>query len=203
MDIISVTPTKNAASREDMRKLELFVGYFPEKQRKLSILEGKLGYIFKDKGLLIEALTHRSALVEFEAYMRKKNHVYADEFRWNERLEFLGDSILGLTVTTLIWKKSDTFDEGQMSRIRSSTVSEHSLAEIARKIEIGPHIFLGRGETLAKAADRDSLLADVLEAIFGAIYLDGGVEKAMHVIEEHLKEQTLRSEQSALSLIHI
>jgi len=197
METISLSATKNAVSRKGIRAFESFVGYFPEKQSNIDILEGKLGYIFSNKGLLVEALTHRSAVVEFEAFMRKLDHPSDTSIHWNERLEFLGDSVLGLTVTSMIWGLSEKFDEGQMSKMRSSIVSEASLAEIARKIDIGPHIYLGRGETLSKGFDRDSLLADALEALFGAVYLDGGVQKAMALIEQHLKEQTIRSEQKS------
>lgn len=199
MDDLSIATRDNAAFGEHIRRLEAFKGYFPEKQDALTSLECKLGYTFNDKSLLIEALTHRSAAAEFDAYIRKRNSCEASSsptqgLRWNERLEFLGDSVLGLAVTTLIWEQNLGFDEGKMSRLKAAAVSEPALASVARSLALGDHVFLGRGELQADAANRDSLLADALEAIFGAIYMDGGVMHALDTITLHMKPLLIQNE---------
>lgn len=199
MDDISIATRDDAAFGEHIRRLEAFRGYFPEKQDALKSLECKLGYKFKNQDLLIEALTHRSAAAEFDAYIRKRNGrkeslLLSEGLRWNERLEFLGDSVLGLAMTTLIWQQNLGFDEGKMSRLKAAAVSEPALASVARSLGLGQHVFLGRGELQADAANRDSLLADALEAVFGAIYIDGGVNPAIEVITTHMKSMVLQNE---------
>jgi ribonuclease-3 len=114
------------------------------------------GHQFKQAGLLDQALTHRS-------YSRQLN---------NERLEFLGDSILNLIISNHIYKRFSDADEGDLSRIRASLVKEETLAEVARQIDLGNYIHLGGGELKSGGFRRASILADALEALIGAIYLD-------------------------------
>jgi len=132
----------------------------------LSALESAIGYAFKDKSLLEQALTHRS----YSAHH-------------NERLEFLGDSVLGCVVTSMLYHKFIKHDEGDLSRVRASLVKQSALAEIALRLNLPEFIRLGEGELKSGGFRRPSILADALEAILGAIYLDGGFEAAQKVID--------------------
>jgi ribonuclease-3 len=118
-------------------------------------------YRFNDDRLLGEALTHRS----FSS-------------RNNERLEFLGDAVLGMFIAEWLYLNRGSLDEGSLTRMRASLVRRETLAEIAREIELGESLKLGSGELRSGGASRDSILADCLEALIGAVYLDGGFEQA-------------------------
>ena len=133
---------------------------------KLDKFQTILDYQFKQSDLLEQALTHRS-------YSRNKN---------NERLEFLGDSVLNLVISQHIYEREPGANEGDLSRIRSSLVNEEALARVARDIGLGDFIFLGGGELKSGGFRRPSILSDTLEAIVGAIYLDSGFDKARHTI---------------------
>lgn len=159
-----------------------FVKVYPKELTSMEKLEKRLGYIFEDKSLLFEAMTHRSAVVDDELRRSKKGKKFLQDLRWNERIEFLGDSILGLVISTRLWEKPIASDEGKLSKIRAGLVSEKTLAMLALKIELQDCLILGRGEVKSGGRSRNSLLADSLEALFGAIYLDGGVERATQVI---------------------
>jgi ribonuclease-3 len=129
-------------------------------------LEARLGYAFRDKALAETALTHTSWLNEAAAPGR------AD----NERLEFLGDAVLALVVSDLLMRRLPGSAEGDLTRARAALVSEGGLARAAGGIELGRFIFLGRGEERTGGRARPSILADALEALMGAIYLDGGLD---------------------------
>lgn len=129
-------------------------------------LRDALGYECRDAALLEAALTHRSA---------GGPH--------NERLEFLGDAVLNCVVAMLVFREFGAADEGDLSRFRASLVSGETLAVIAAEIELGEQLRLGSGELKSGGFRRKSILADALEALFGAIYLDGGFEAAQRVIE--------------------
>ena len=122
-------------------------------------LEARIGYQFKNKALLKRALTHRSFAAEH-----------------NERLEFLGDSVLNCVIGHALFLRDRHFTEGVLSRVRSNLVCEKALDEIAAQIQIGQFIYLGEGELKTGGADRPSILADACEAVFGAVFLDGGFE---------------------------
>jgi ribonuclease-3 len=124
----------------------------------VEILARKLQHEFKDPALFRQALTHCSA--------GKHN---------NERLEFLGDAVLGLTVSELLYERYPDASEGQLSRIRATLVQQSTLATIARSLRIGEVLVLGAGELKSGGANRDSILADALEALISALYLDGGL----------------------------
>jgi ribonuclease-3 len=124
-----------------------------------------LGYTFRDPALALRALTHRS---------RSADH--------NERLEFLGDSVLNLVISTELFERYRELAEGELTRLRASLVNKPALAALARELELGPHLRLGEGELKSGGFDRDSILADALEALFGAVYRDGGLEPARQVI---------------------
>jgi len=132
------------------------------------LLEEKLGYQFKDKNKLLEALTHPSF-----AHESKRPEVQS-----YERLEFLGDAVLELMISHYIWERFSTLSEGEMTRLRAEVVQKGTLARVGREIDLGPYIRLGRGERMRGGIDRDSNLADCLEAILGAVFLDGGISVA-------------------------
>lgn len=133
-------------------------------------IEGRLGYEFSEPGLLRLALTHRSVSAE-------------DPARYdNERLEFLGDAVLQLVVTDLLYEGYPHLAEGQMAKVRAAVVSRGALAEIARALQVGEHVELATSEEATGGRDKDSILSDAVEAIIGAIYLDGGIEPARSMI---------------------
>lgn len=138
----------------------------------------KLGYKFKNDKLLELALTHRSL-------SRKPSEN-------NERLEFLGDAVLQLTVSTYLYHKFPKMAEGELAKIRSLLVRESTLAQVARELGLNHFLMVGEGEKRSHAQERDSLLCDVLEAVYGAIYLDGGFQAAQEVILSHLPEWDVR-----------
>ena len=127
-------------------------------------LESRLGYEFQNKELLFLALTHSSYANE-----NKKRGIVC-----NERLEFLGDAVLGVTAAEWLYRGFPELPEGKMSRIRAELVCEQSLAGVARELELGTFLRLGHGEETNGGRDRDSILADAVEAIIAAVYLDGG-----------------------------
>ncbi len=130
-------------------------------------LQDRIGYRFKEPDLIVRAMTHRS--------FRNEN----PGVPWdNERLEFLGDAVLSVVVATLLWREYPDEDEGSMTRARASLVSEETLARCARRLDLGHYLLLGRGEDSTGGRDRDSVLADALEAVVGAIFVDGGNEAA-------------------------
>ena len=135
-------------------------------------LEEKLQYRFRDPSLLQTALTHSS-------YTNEHPHEQAACY---ERLEFLGDAVLGLTAAELLYAWSPELPEGRMTRIRAELVCEESLCSTARSLDIGRWMRLGKGEELSHGRERPSILADMVEALIAAIYLDGGSEAATDFI---------------------
>jgi ribonuclease-3 len=133
--------------------------------RQYPELEKHLGHTFHDAALLTRALTHRSR--------------GADN---NERLEFLGDSILNVIVSAHLYERYPQLDEGALTRLRASLVNKPSLASLARELELGRFLLLGEGELKSGGYDRDSILADTLEAVFGAVYLDASLETTRRVV---------------------
>lgn len=152
--------------------------------RQIVELQGKLGYNFKNQELLNAALTHSS-----HANENKKNGILS-----NERLEFLGDSVLGMTVATLIFKSRPMMPEGQMTKLRAELVCEKSLAALAVTFGLGECLLLGRGEEKGGGRERPSILADAVEAVLAAIYLDGGFRPVARLIKVHLAPKLERLE---------
>ena len=142
-------------------------------------LQAKLSYSFKDHKLLKAALTHSSYANE-----NKRNGTVS-----NERLEFLGDSVLGMMVAEQIYIHKPDMPEGNMTRLRAELVCEKSLSGIAQKLGLGQYLLLGRGEEKGGGRERPSILADAVEAIIAAIYLDGGYAPVARMINEHFEEQ--------------
>ena len=130
-----------------------------------SWLQKTLGYQFNDFRLLQQALTHRSAPGDN-----------------NERLEFLGDAVLDFVITDVVFRSHANAPEGDLSRLRSSLVKDTTLAELASSIGLGEHLILGSGERKTGGQRRESILADALEAIFGAVYIDAGFEAATAIV---------------------
>lgn len=143
---------------------------------KLGELEEKIAYRFQDKKLLRQALTHSS---------------YANEMKINkgddyERLEFLGDAVLELVSSDFLFREKKETAEGQLTKLRASMVCEPALAFCARAFCLEQYIFLGRGEEATGGRERDSIISDVLEAVIGAVYLDGGIEAASAFIHRFI-----------------
>ena len=136
--------------------------------KELKEFQKKIGYTFRNEKLLREALTHTSYINE----NRNKN------LRPNERLEFLGDSILGVVVSTYLFEKRKDLPEGELSKIRASIVCEDSLQLVAKRLDAGSYIYMGKGEEMTGGRTRHSILADMVEALIAAIYLDGGMKAA-------------------------
>ncbi|HHT50000.1 MAG TPA: ribonuclease III [Eubacteriaceae bacterium] len=140
-------------------------------------LESNLGYIFNNKDLLYNALTHGSYC----------NEVKGSSLESNERLEFLGDAVLELVISEFLYKKYKDFSEGELTKMRAKIVCSNTLAEIALRLNIGEYIIMGKGEINQGGRKRKSILADSLEAIIGAIYLDNGLKKVKKFIFLHFK----------------
>lgn len=134
-------------------------------------LQSQFGYTFKNSNLLEQALTHRSA---------SKDHY--------ERLEFLGDSILGMVISTELYRKFPDADEGDLTRLRSQIVKGETLARLSKNMGIGEYIVFGPGELKSGSRRRASILADILESIIGAIYIDAGIETVERIIKRIFAE---------------
>lgn len=137
-------------------------------------LSERLDYAFDDTQLLCQALTHRSWCAENEGYSS------------NERLEFLGDAVLGLVVTSHLYRVYADLPEGALAKVRASVVSSAALTELALEIDLGAHLLLGKGEVSTGGRDKPSILADAMEAVIGAVYLDGGLEPAGRLVLDRL-----------------
>jgi ribonuclease-3 len=135
----------------------------PDTDAPMASIDTTLDYVFFDRALLDLALTHTS-------YSHEE-----DGGRGNERLEFLGDAVLDLVVSAILYEVHPEWDEGDLTRTRSAMVNQKSLAEQARNLELGRFVKLGRTETRSGGCDKDSILANCFEALVGAIYLDGGL----------------------------
>ncbi|MBQ7566087.1 MAG: ribonuclease III [Oscillospiraceae bacterium] len=134
-------------------------------------LESALGYHFRDQSLLINALTHRS-------YAHESQNSGPD----NERLEFLGDSILGFVVADALYRQFPEKSEGELTRIRADLVCEGNLARVAASIGLGKHLLLGRGEDQNGGRTRDSIVSDAMESVIAAVCLDSGFDAAKEII---------------------
>ena len=139
----------------------------------LKEFENKIGYHFYDKNLIKLALTHSSY----------SNEMYRDKLHNNERLEFLGDAVLELTVSNYLYNNYKDMPEGELTKFRASIVCEPTLANCAKEIGLHEMIYLGKGEELTGGRFRDSIISDAFEALIGAIYKDGGIECATGFVE--------------------
>lgn len=147
-------------------------GHFMVEGYTLEELENRIGYRFRDKSLLKQAITHTSYTNEQK--INKQKHY--------ERLEFLGDAVLELVSSDFLFHEHVDKTEGQLTKMRASMVCEPALAFCARDLELGKFLLLGKGEEATGGRNRDSITSDVMEAVIGAIYLDGGMEAAKKYI---------------------
>ena len=145
-------------------------------KEKLEKLQEVIGYRFKDPGLLTHALTHSS-------YANEKHW---DKTRCNERLEFLGDAVLEVISSDFLFHTYESMPEGEMTKLRASLVCEPTLAYCAEVIPLGDYLLLGKGEDLTGGRKRPSVVSDAMEAVIGAIYLDGGLANAKEFIHKFI-----------------
>ena len=141
-------------------------------------LEAKLGYTFRDRKLLENALTHSSYANENKGSLSS-----------NERLEFLGDSVLGMVTADHLFKKHPDLPEGDLTRTRAALVCEESLVEVADQLGLGDYLKLGRGEEAGGGRQRPSIRADAVEAVLAAVYLDGGLGEAEKIIRRFILDK--------------
>jgi len=147
-----------------------------------SSIEESLDYQFKNKKLLIQAFTHRSFLHENRLLLGENN----------ERLEFLGDAILGFLVSDYLYNHLPSLPEGELSRLRAAVVETSNCAKFLLKWQLDPFVLLGKGERMNQGKGRESILADLFEALIGAIYIDGGVDEIKRVFWLHFEEEVLK-----------
>jgi ribonuclease-3 len=145
---------------------------------ELEPLERRIGYRFKDRGMLEHALTHRSRVHEDAS-----GGVFD-----NESMEFLGDSVLGFVIADMLFREFPQHNEGQKSKLKASIVSATSLARLGDKLDIGEYLILGRGEEKTGGRRKHALIADCYEALIAAVYLDGGIEAARGFIERQFAD---------------
>lgn len=139
-------------------------------------LEGKIGYTFRDRSLLVLALTHTSFA----------NEAHSGHLGSNERLEFLGDAVLELVSSDFFYREKPKLSEGELTKLRASFVCEPALAYCAEQIPLPPYLLLGRGEEMTGGRLRPSIVSDAMEAVIGAIYLDGGLTPARAYIDRFI-----------------
>ena len=151
-------------------------------------LEEKLGYTFHDRRLLENALTHSSYANENKSKGETSN----------ERLEFLGDSVLGMVVADHLYRTHPNMPEGELTRTRAALVCEDSLVEVAAQLELGQYLKLGRGEDAGGGRKRPSIQADAVEAVIAAAYLDGGIGSARKLITNFILTNNEREQEGAI-----
>lgn len=144
----------------------------------MTTLEEKLGYTFQSPELLENALTHSSCANESRGKLQS-----------NERLEFLGDSILGMVVADHLYRNHPDLPEGELTRTRSALVCEESLVEVAQALGLGEYLKLGKGEEAGGGRERPSIIADAVEAVLAAVYLDGGIGSARKLIQKFILDR--------------
>jgi len=155
-------------------------------------LESALGHSFQDRKLLERALTHKSRV-----YEKNLQNVLDD----NEQLEFLGDAILGFIASELLVAAHPDYPEGRLSKLKAHLVSASHLYQVAQTLGLGDHLLLGRGEERSGGRLKPALLADALEAIIAAVYLDGGIDAARKFISQHVVADFEPSEQGSHTLL--
>ena len=160
-------------------------GYF----KNIDEIEESIGYRYEDRENLLLALTHSSYANE-----RKEELLQS-----NERLEFLGDAILNITISEDIYLNRPELTEGEMTKLRANIVCENSLVKCANMLKVGRFLLLGKGEELTGGRSRKSILSDTFEALIGSIYLDGGLEKAKEFVLEKMKD-VLKENESEVQL---
>ncbi|KPJ58039.1 MAG: hypothetical protein AMJ42_04060 [Deltaproteobacteria bacterium DG_8] len=155
---------------------------------KLKHLQKNISYTFKDLSLLNQAFTHKSYLNE------NPDQGYSD----NERLEFLGDAVLDVIISHSLMDSFPKYTEGELTKLRSSIVNERRIADLARKLNLGEFLLLGKGEDFTEGRNKNSILADTYEALIAAIYLDGGYKSAFRVVKRHFTDILSSTHQGGL-----
>lgn len=150
--------------------------------QELKRLQERIGWSFASVELLELAMTHKSWSNE-----------HAEDVGNNERLEFLGDAVLDLAIGTLLFAHPEALPEGELTRVRAELVNERGLAALARELDLGSSLRLGRGERGSGGADKDSLLANALEAVFGALFLDAGYEVAAEAVARLFSQRLIEA----------
>src|SRR5512142_2260122 len=144
----------------------------------LGVLEAAIGHVFRDRELFQRALTHKSSIHERTGELPSAGD--------NEQLEFLGDAILGFVVSDCLVRRFPTAPEGRLSKLKAHLVSAARLFEVAQSLKLGEYLFLGRGEEMSGGRSKKALLADAMEALIAAMYLDGDMDAARRFIETHV-----------------
>jgi ribonuclease-3 len=153
------------------------------KEREITALEAALGYHFRRRAVIEQAVTHSSQAREQEAQQATEaKHQVSD----NEQLEFLGDAVLSLVTSEELFQRFPQFREGELSKLRAHLVSERHLIQVAQQLELGHYLRLGRGEEKSGGRGKTALLVDALEAILAAVYLDGGLEAARQFVVRYI-----------------
>ena len=148
-------------------------------EQALAALEERIGYRFRNRELLNRAMTHKSRAFE-------TNSLQPERLADNEQLEFLGDSILGFVISELLVERHPSFPEGKLSKLKAYLVSANHLHEVASGMDLGHYLFLGRGEEMSGGREKRALLANAIEALLAAMYLDGGMEPAKQFVIAHV-----------------
>jgi len=156
------------------------MGIAKEDKKRLKAVESQIGYRFRRRAYLKRALTHKS--------FANENRLPHTEH--NERYEYLGDAVLELAISHLLMERFPEYPEGELSKLRAAIVNENQLAELARSIMLGDHLYLGKGEEQTGGRDKSSLLSDAFEAVLGAVYLDRGFDRTRKVVK-HLYDGVL------------
>lgn len=157
-----------------------------KRYRQLNKLQKNLKLKFKDKSLLNRALTHRSYVNEYRTGLKD-----------NERLEYLGDSVLAVVINEYLFKRYEEYPEGDLAKIKSAVVSETTLAKVATEINLGSFLLMGKGEERCGGRERSSILANTFEAVIGAIYLDAGLKESKRYVLSLLKSHIERIDKSS------
>lgn len=165
----------------------------PKQTAPVPLRDSLLGHVFQDPALLERALTHRSHT--YESAPGSAHDPSTD----NEQLEFLGDAVLGFLVAQDLVRRFPGSREGELTRLRASLVSRRHLAEVASRIHLGNYLRLGRGEEASGGREKPALLADAVEAVIAAIFLDGGLPTAQEFVTRHIIEPALPSLHEALA----
>ncbi len=155
----------------------------PHHAERIRLLEERLGLTLVHPKLGLAALAHRTYVNE-----NRERDAEVHSLEDSQRLEFLGDAVVDLAVSTRLFARLPTMPEGELTRLRAMIVNEEGLARVARRLGLGELLLLGRGEELSGARDRRSLLADALEAVIGAVYLGAGLEPVLALVDRHFAE---------------
>lgn len=159
-------------------------------RKEIAALETRLGYRFRSRALVEQALTHSSHAHELE--VEGNGGLNTAEIKHNEQLEFLGDAVLGFVTSQALYERFPAFREGELSKLRAYLVSARHLIRVARELQLGSFLRLGRGEEKSGGRNKAALLVDALEAVLAAVYLDGGLEPARQFVLGRILDPELK-----------